>query len=95
MGRDIKNSHNLPRVIDIDILTFNDMIIDSADLEIPHPRISERKFIIKPWMEIAPEYILPKKCISVKTLYSISIEKNKYQAEILTKPLNQKDYKNS
>jgi 2-amino-4-hydroxy-6-hydroxymethyldihydropteridine diphosphokinase len=48
-----------PRTIDIDILYFNDEIINSPDLTIPHPRISERKFVLLPLNEIAPTYVHP------------------------------------
>jgi len=79
MGRDIKNSHNLPRIIDIDILTFNDLAVNSSELVIPHPRASERKFVMKPWLEIAPEYEFPGHSMSIKMLYSACIRKNKHQ----------------
>jgi 2-amino-4-hydroxy-6-hydroxymethyldihydropteridine diphosphokinase len=43
-----------PRTLDLDLLYYGDMIILEADLVIPHPRISERKFILTPLAEIAP-----------------------------------------
>ncbi len=43
-----------PRVIDIDILFFGGAIVHSTDLEIPHPRIAERRFVLDPLAEIAP-----------------------------------------
>ena len=48
-----------PRTIDIDILFFNDEIIKSSSLTIPHPLIAERRFILEPLCEIAPNYIHP------------------------------------
>ncbi len=48
-----------PRTIDIDILYFNDEIINSPMLTIPHPRISERKFVLLPLCEIAPHFLHP------------------------------------
>ena len=44
-----------PRTIDIDILLFDASIIHAAELEIPHPRMTERKFVLIPMAEIAPE----------------------------------------
>ena len=44
-----------PRPVDIDILYFGDEIIESEILEIPHPKIGERKFVLLPLSEIAPE----------------------------------------
>ena len=43
-----------PRVIDIDILLFGDVVLDSAQLTIPHPAMHERRFVLQPLAEIAP-----------------------------------------
>jgi 2-amino-4-hydroxy-6-hydroxymethyldihydropteridine diphosphokinase len=43
-----------PRTIDIDILLFGANIMNAADLEIPHPRMTERRFVLVPMAEIAP-----------------------------------------
>jgi 2-amino-4-hydroxy-6-hydroxymethyldihydropteridine diphosphokinase len=43
-----------PRIIDIDILLYADLIVDTDRLEIPHPRLSERGFVLAPLNEIAP-----------------------------------------
>lgn len=47
------------RIIDIDILYFDQEIIHRADLEIPHPYIQERNFTLLPLCEIAPDYLHP------------------------------------
>ena len=44
-----------PRAIDIDILLFADTIIDSPELTIPHPAMHQRRFVLEPLAEIAPE----------------------------------------
>jgi 2-amino-4-hydroxy-6-hydroxymethyldihydropteridine diphosphokinase len=47
------------RVIDIDLLYFGDDIRDTARLTLPHPRLHERKFVLIPMVEIAPDFIHP------------------------------------
>ena len=44
-----------PRTIDIDILLFDDLILDSPDVTIPHPAMQERRFVLEPLAEIATE----------------------------------------
>jgi 2-amino-4-hydroxy-6-hydroxymethyldihydropteridine diphosphokinase len=44
-----------PRTIDIDILLFGNVIMDTAQLSVPHPRMLERRFVLEPLLEIAPE----------------------------------------
>ena len=43
-----------PRPIDIDILLFGSAIMNTAELQIPHPRLSERRFVLQPLLELAP-----------------------------------------
>jgi len=58
MGR-IRTVKLGPRTIDLDIIYFNNEIIDTNLVTIPHPKISERKFVLEPLFEIAPNYIHP------------------------------------
>ena len=55
-----------PRIIDLDILLYGDSIVDREDLKIPHPLMHNRKFVLVPLVEIAPEVIHPvlKKTVS-------------------------------
>jgi 2-amino-4-hydroxy-6-hydroxymethyldihydropteridine diphosphokinase len=46
-----------PRLIDIDILVFGDRVVHESGLEIPHPRMLERAFVLAPLAEIAPDFI--------------------------------------
>ena len=50
---------NGPRLIDIDILFYDDLMLDTAPLAIPHPRLHERAFVLVPLAEIAPDLIHP------------------------------------
>ena len=61
----IKGKKNLPRTIDIDILIVDDIIYKSDTVIIPHPKIKERRFVLEPLSEIAPELVEP---ISKKTI---------------------------
>lgn len=59
LGRTRDGERNSARTIDIDILFYGDMIVKSSNLEIPHPRIHLRKFVLVPMNEIAPGLIHP------------------------------------
>ena len=48
-----------PRTLDLDILLYGDEKIDLPDLQIPHPRLTERAFVLVPLAELRPEMILP------------------------------------
>jgi 2-amino-4-hydroxy-6-hydroxymethyldihydropteridine diphosphokinase len=54
MGR-LRDQKKGPRMIDIDILLFGDVIIDSPELTIPHPGLQHRRFVLEPLAEIAPD----------------------------------------
>ena len=47
-----------PRLIDIDILTFDDRTVHEAGLDVPHPRMTERAFVLAPLAEIAPDFLI-------------------------------------
>jgi 2-amino-4-hydroxy-6-hydroxymethyldihydropteridine diphosphokinase len=58
MGR-VRSEKWGPRIIDIDILFFNDSVINSPTLKIPHPEIQNRMFTLKPLVEVAQNFIHP------------------------------------
>ena len=86
LGRlNINQERNQPREIDIDILTYSNKNIITNRLIIPHPKIKERAFVLKPWTDIDPDYKLSNKKISISDLLSeISLNSNnvKYYTEI-------------
>ena len=47
------------RTLDIDIVTFGDVSLDTDDLTVPHPRAAERAFVLAPWLEVDPGAMLP------------------------------------
>jgi len=76
IGGRVKTFKNGPRVIDLDILFYDNQIIKENDLIVPHPRLHERLFVLEPLYEICPDYIHPIFKKSVKELY-LSITKEK------------------
>jgi len=59
MGRVKKSDQYEARVMDIDLLFYNDLILNTSELTLPHPKIGDRKFVLIPLNEIAPEKCHP------------------------------------
>ena len=57
-----------PREIDIDILLYDDLVLETPELTIPHPRLHERVFMLVPLAELAPELVHPKLGETIKDL---------------------------
>ncbi len=70
MGR-IKDGHWGPRIIDIDILFYSNIIINSPGLVIPHPEIARRKFVLQPLSELAGNHTHPVSNLTVNELLNI------------------------
>ncbi|PCI56200.1 MAG: 2-amino-4-hydroxy-6-hydroxymethyldihydropteridine diphosphokinase [Alphaproteobacteria bacterium] len=58
-GRE-RHEANAARVLDLDILSYNDEIINEAHLTVPHPALHERAFVLYPMQEIAPHWVHPR-----------------------------------
>jgi len=56
---------NAPRTLDLDLLLFGDGRIDSARLQVPHPRMNTRAFVLVPLAEIAPQLVAPAQLAAV------------------------------
>jgi len=57
-----------PRLLDLDLLLFDDLILQQPQLQIPHPRMAERAFVLVPLNDIAPNWIEPVSQISIRQL---------------------------
>lgn len=68
MGRKRGERPYVSRVIDIDVLFYEQYIIETEDITIPHPRIKDRRFVLEPLNEIDPAFIHPVYRLSVREL---------------------------
>jgi 2-amino-4-hydroxy-6-hydroxymethyldihydropteridine diphosphokinase len=64
LGR-IRQQKNGPRTIDLDIILYNDEVIQEPGLQIPHPRMASRRFVLTPLAELAGKLIHP---VSLKSI---------------------------
>lgn len=58
-----------PREIDIDIIFYDDLVMESPTLTIPHPRFAERDFVLRPIVDIAPDFVDPVSKHTIAELY--------------------------
>jgi 2-amino-4-hydroxy-6-hydroxymethyldihydropteridine diphosphokinase len=70
-GGRLRTVKNAPRTIDIDILFYNNLILDEPGLTIPHPRIAQRRFVLEPLNELSPGLIHP---VIRKTISQLLLE---------------------
>lgn len=63
-----RTTRNEPRVLDIDILLYDDLVLSQQALQIPHPRMHERGFVLEPLAEIAPNLVHPSFNVTVRGL---------------------------
>ena len=69
-GRPALPERNAPRSIDLDIIYFGDLILDEPGLKIPHPRATQRRFVLEPLCDIDPARILPGQGSTLRELCS-------------------------
>jgi 2-amino-4-hydroxy-6-hydroxymethyldihydropteridine diphosphokinase len=80
LGR-LRTEKNGPRTIDLDLLLFDDMVRDGPDLILPHPRLHERFFALKPLAEIAPQTRHPVLGASIADLLQECVERGAWGVE--------------
>ena len=68
LGREKERDKNSPRTIDLDILFYEDLVVEEPNLTIPHPRLSERWFVLKPLWDLVSDFVHPILRKSVCTL---------------------------
>jgi len=55
----VRTERNAPRILDLDLLGLGDLVLEAPGLTLPHPRLHERRFVLEPLVEIAPEWVHP------------------------------------
>src|SRR5205085_7067521 len=68
LGRPGAHERNVSRTIDLDLLYFGETVIETAELRLPHPRIVEREFVLRPLADIRPDLVLPEQTEAVSML---------------------------
>lgn len=60
-GRDraAETSRWMPRTLDLDLLLYGDAVVNEPGLTIPHPRLHQRRFVLEPLAEVAPDWLVP------------------------------------
>ena len=83
LGRKPNKKKNIPRTLDVDILAVGDILIRSKLLEIPHPKIVERKFVLKPWNDIAPDFLVPNSDKNITELLRLTKDRSSTRMVLL------------
>jgi 2-amino-4-hydroxy-6-hydroxymethyldihydropteridine diphosphokinase len=68
LGRDRNHARNVSRKIDIDLLYAGQVNVENERLQLPHPRLHQRKFVLQPLADIRPDLILPNQTKTVREL---------------------------
>ncbi len=68
LGRTRSDVKNEPRIIDLDLIYYGDLIVRTSDLQVPHPNLHLRRFVLEPLNEIAPELFDPFHQMTVREL---------------------------
>lgn len=68
LGRPNQHDHHAPRTLDLDILCAGPLVLDTPTLILPHPRMTQRRFVLQPLADLAPDLVLPYQSLPVRTL---------------------------
>ena len=79
MGRVKKSNYYEARVMDIDLLFYNDLILNTSGLTLPHPKIADRRFVLIPLNEIAPDKCHPVTGLMVHEMLRLCSDKLKVE----------------
>lgn len=55
----VRTVRNAPRTLDVDVLALGDVVLHAEELTVPHPRAFERAFVLVPWAEVDPGFVVP------------------------------------
>ena len=68
LGRPATHERNVSRPIDLDLLYFGELVMETPELRLPHPRIIDREFVLRPLADIRPDLVLPTQTEAVNVL---------------------------
>jgi len=72
-----RDFHHAPRTLDLDLLLYDDAILDTPALTLPHPRMHLRAFVLAPLLEIAPDCRIPGRGLAAAWLPAVSMQRIK------------------
>ena len=70
-----RDFHHAPRTLDLDLLLYDEQVIDSPQLRLPHPRMHLRAFVLAPLLEIAPDCRIPGRGLAAAWLPAVSMQR--------------------
>lgn len=77
-----RNEHWGPRTLDIDLLSMDDEVRDTAELVLPHPRAHERAFVLLPWSLLDPDYVIPGKASVAQLLENVEVKGVRFRNDL-------------
>lgn len=78
----VRQMRNGPRTLDLDLLLYEDMILDDAELILPHPRLHMRPFVLVPLLEIGPNCIIPQYGRAASVLEQLGGKKDVHRIDL-------------
>lgn len=71
-----------PRTLDIDLLSMDDEVRNTAELVLPHPRAHERAFVLLPWSLLDPDYVIPGKASVAQLLENVEVKGVRFRNDL-------------